>query len=217
MALAAVLLGGCSAGIVERAIAARGGPLESYSREVDARVYRKIPGEWSWVMAYRYPESFRWTLRTFGEEQSVTFDGERVRFELGRAPLPGSEASVADVRSQARWLAVTSLDVLTGSQRVAWQELPRSQVPSGYAAGIRASFGEGGGAYELYFDQRDLLVAAAGQVALQPIGSGRLEARFSDFRETSGFLLPYRLSYRLEGEPLLDEQVARWVPNASFD
>lgn len=211
-AVAAILLSsGCSSTLVERAIDARGGPLESYRKSVDADVKAGMPGTWAWEVAYRVPDSFRWTLATHGEEQSLLFDGDVSRHQLGTVLLPPTAADDA-VRSQAHWFAVTSLDVLL-DPTVAWREVPRAQLPTGTAAGIVARFGAAGPPFELYFDDRNLLVRARGRVALAPIGSGLIDAEFRDYREVEGFLLPFAGAYRLDGHDLMTERVRGWRPD----
>src|SRR5258708_770275 len=78
---------GCSRPLLERAIAARGGPLTSLSRDVEADVQAGFPGSWTWRFDYRVPDLLRWTLETYGDEQSVAYDGKDVHFFLGSARL----------------------------------------------------------------------------------------------------------------------------------
>ena len=147
-----------------------------------------VPGEWTWSLAYRVPESFRWTLPTLGEEQRLLFDGTMARHQLGGATLPAVKGD-GDVRSQAQWFAVTSLDVLR-DPRVSWRELDRDELPPGASAGLRASFADIPGSFELFFDDRGLLSRARGTVALALIGKGVLDARFSDYRAVDGYQFP---------------------------
>lgn len=209
--LAVLALGGCSTNLVERVIDARGGPLASYRKRVDAEVKSGMPGSWSWEVAYRVPESFRWTLDTHGDEQTLLFDGVSSRQRLGSVALPPLPADGA-VRSQAHWFAFTSLDVLL-DPRVRWRELPESALPEGASSGLSARFGETGPAYELFFDDRDLLVRARGPVAMVPIGAGQLDATFADYRDVDGWVLPFSGSYRLDGHALMRETVRGWQPD----
>jgi len=213
-AVALVALAGapaCSRNLVERAIDARGGPLHSYRKEVDATVEIGIPGRWSWEVVFREPDSFRWSLHTFGEDQRLIYDGERVVHQLGSATLPPSPPDDG-VRSQARWFAVTSLDILERPE-VRWEELPPSELPPGVARGLRARFADGPSPFELYFDPGGLLVRARGRVEVQPVGAGLLDAAFSDYRFIDGFRLPFSGVYRLDGELLMRESIRRWRPN----
>jgi hypothetical protein len=209
----ALVLAGCARGAVERAVAARGGLLHSSYREVDGSVHQGFPGEWSWEISYRTPDLLRWTIHTYGEDQSYVYDGRRVVLHLGTATLPVDPAAAAGFRTQARWFAVTSLDVLTDASLTTWEEIPVADLPPGVRRGLRASFRDGSGPYLLFFDDRDLLVAAEGDVALPPIGSGRLRADWQDFRDVGGFVLPFAGRYTLDGRPLMDERVRQWIPN----
>lgn len=204
-------LSACTQTLVERAIEARGGSMASYRKEVDAQVALGIPGEWSWEVAYRVPESFRWTLYTFGEEQRLLYDGTHTTHQLGSATLPPSTADEG-VRSQAHWFAVTSLDVLEGPG-VTWAEMPASGLPPGVARGLSARFDGHPGAFDLFFDERGLLRRARGPVSMQPVGAGWLEATFSDYREVDGYRLPFSGEYRLDDQPLMRETVRHWTPN----
>lgn len=204
---------GCARTLVDRAIAARGGPLESLYREVDASVREGFPGEWTWQIAYRYPDLLRWTIETYGDEQSYVYDGRAVVLYLGSAALPVDAPGAASFRTQARWFAVTALDVLQDSGRIEWHELPAAGLPAGIAHAVEARFLDDGALYRLFFDARDLLVAAEGDVALPPIGSGRLRAEYGEFRGVDGYTLAFAGRYTLSGRPLVDEQVRRYVAN----
>src|SRR4051795_1179737 len=120
LAAGAVLLlcSGCTRPLLERAIAARGGPLTSLSRDVEAEVFVGFPGSWRWRFDYRVPDSLRWTLETYGDQQSVSYDGHTVQFYLGSARIAPAPAALGDFRSQVRWLAVTSLDALSSHDGV---------------------------------------------------------------------------------------------------
>jgi hypothetical protein len=204
---------GCAHSLVERAVRARGGPMQSLYRVVDARVHEGFPGSWSWETGYRVPEFLRWTVHTYGEDQSFVYDGEDVILYLGSASLPVEPAAAAAFRSQARWFAVGALDVLADPARVGWEELPSSELAPGAAHGLRARFRDDGSSYVLLFDDRDLLIALEGEVAIPPVGAGRLRAEYDDFREVDGYTLAYTGRYLLDGRPLADEVVRRCVPN----
>ncbi len=209
--LAVLATTACSPNLVERAIDARGGALDSYRKTVDAEVVAGMPGRWSWEVAYRAPESFRWSLETLGDDQSLLFDGVSSRHRLGSALLPPTPADEA-VRSQARWFAVTALDVLEGPA-VSWRELPPAELPEGVASGLSAEFSGSSTRFELFFDERDLLARARGRVALAPVGAGMLDATFSSYLRVGGYQLPHSGTYRLDGQPLMRETVRRWLPN----
>jgi len=213
-ALAVLVAAGCTAPLVERAIDARGGPLTSVSRDVQAEVHHpKIPGTWRWRIDYRTPDLLRWTLETWGEEQSFAYDGSRLRLFLGSAPLPSDPAVAEGFKTEVRWIAATALDVLADEARVAVQELPRAALPPGAASGLRVTWRDDGATYLLYFDARDRLTGASGPIAVPLIGAGELRASFEDFRAVDGFLLPHRGRYTLDGEPLFDETILRWRPD----
>jgi hypothetical protein len=201
---------GCTRDLVERAIAARGGPLLGVTREVRAKVHQGIPGDWTWELGYRAPGDVRWTLHTWGEDQSYVLERGRVTFSLGASRLPAPPEATAAMITQSRWLAVVFLDVLRDRSAVSWRELAKNELPEGIAAGIEARFSADGPPYRLSFDADDLLVRAEGEVSLSPIGEGLLRVRYEDFRETQGYTLPYRAVYELEGNPLLEEEVVRY-------
>jgi len=213
LGISLVALAGCAANAVERSIAARGGPLPVALRQVEATVYQGFPGTWTWEIAQRRPDFVRWTIHTYGEEQSYVFDGRRVLLFLGSASMPVTGDAARNFRTQARWLAVTGLDVLRDGNQVAWEEVPPAEVPAGAARGLRVRYLDDGSTYLLWFDARDLLVAAEGEVAVPPIGAGRLHADFSDFAATGGFTLPRAGRYTLGGAPLMEERILAWTPN----
>lgn len=209
----AALLPGCAANAVDRAIAARGGPMESSLRQVQATVHRGFPGTWSWEIALRSPDLVRWTVHTFGEEQSYVYDGRRVLLYLGSASMPVDASAEQAFMTQVRWLAVTGLDVLRDAGRVAWEELPVPGLPAGVARGLRVRWLPDGATYSLWFDDRGLLVAAEGDVAMPPIGAGRLRAEFSDFALVGGRMLPRSGRYTLAGSLLVEERIVAWTPD----
>ena len=212
--LSLVLSGGCSTTLVDQAIQARGGPMPSYSRVVAAEVLSGMPGRWSWEVDFEVPSSFRWSLETFGEDQTLLFDGETVRYRLGASLLPPRSGDAA-TRSQARWFGVTTLDVLAESG-VRWRELSPSEIPEPYRRGLRATFDDLDESFDLFFDEDLLLGRASGVLAVPPVGRGRVDATFSDFRKVEGLLLPFEADYRLEGRPFMLEKTRSWKPNARF-
>jgi hypothetical protein len=212
VAIGALLATGCTRPLLERAIAARGGPLQSLSREVEADVYAGFPGTWNWRFDYRVPDALRWTIETYGEEQSVTFDGETVRFYLGDAAVAEAPPALGDFRSEVRWMQVTTLDAIGHETGIVAHEIERRDLPPGVAAGLDVTFPDGA-RYQLFFDDADLLIAADGPIVLPTIAVGRMHAVFSDFRQAGGYQLPYRGSYTLDAQPLFDERVQGYVAN----
>lgn len=206
-------LASCTRPLAERAIEARGGPLTSLARYAEADVHQGFPGTWRWRVDYHTPDLLRWTLETYGEEQTFAWDGAEVRYFLGSALLPPDSADVGDFRTVVRWTAVTMLGALEQDDRVEVAEIPAAELPPGVSAGLRVRYRDDGATYELHFDGDTLLVGARGPVAIPTIGAGELEARFSDFRRAGDYLLPYVGSYTLAGRPLFDERVLRYVPD----
>jgi len=204
---------GCSRPLLERAIAARGGSLTSLSRDDEADVHAGFPGSWTWRFDYRVPDLLRWTLETYGDEQSVAYDGTAVSFFLGSARLAEAPPALADFRSQVRWLAVTTLDALSRRADVEVRELAPSELPAGFASGLAVTYRDDGARYALYFDADDLLVAAEGPIILPTIASGQMHAAYSEFGVADGYRLPYRGRYTLDAQPFFDEKVVRYLPN----
>jgi hypothetical protein len=203
---------GCARGpLAERAIAVRGGSLDSFRREVEARVYYGIPGRWRWEMAFRLPEHYRFTLVTDADPQHYVFDGEVARSFIGGTLLAEDRGRAPALRSHARWMAVTSLDVLGDAQRVTWEETERP--PAGAARGLRVRFLDQAEPYALGFDRGGRLIFAEGPISIPGVGEGRLHARFADFRSVQGFVVPFATRYSLNDEPFFDERVVRFVPN----
>jgi len=214
LAIAATALAtGCARGLLERAIAARGGALSSLSRVVEAEVHAGFPGRWQWRFDYRVPDQLRWTLDTYGEEQSFAFDGRAVSFYLGSARVAAAPPAVEDFRSHVRWIAVTTLDVLAIADDLVVRDLEPGELPAEVVAGLLATYRDDGARYALYFDEADLLVAAEGPIVLPTIAAGKMSASYSQFRNAAGYLLPYHGSYTLDGQPFFDETVLRYVPN----
>jgi hypothetical protein len=217
LAAACIVLVACSAcsnALIDRAIRARGGEMQSLERQVDATVYKEFPGEWTWEMAYREPDLFRWTLQVAGEDQSYVYDGSKVTLYLGSAALPVDPAAEMSFRSQARFIAVTMLDDVAHEREARITETPATEVPKDAARGLRVRFPADGTVYDLFFDASDLLVAASGPVSMPPVGGGTLRAEYSDFRPVAGYTLPFRVRYTLNGEPLAEERVKQLVPNS---
>lgn len=211
--LAATLGSACTRPLLERAITARGGALTSLSRDAEADVHAGFPGRWRWRLEYAVPDRLRWTIETYGEEQSVSFDGSTVRYFLGSAPIPAAPAALGDFRTVVRWTAVTTLDALRDDPQVEVRELPRAGLPAGTASALEVTYRADGARYLLWFDAADLLVAAEGPIALPTIASGRMRATYTQFATTGGYVLPARGTYTLDDRPFFDERVLRWTPN----
>lgn len=203
----------CARPLVERAIAARGGPLGTVSRTARVEASLGFPGDWAWRVDYRVPDRLRWTLETYGEEQSVAFDGTTVRYFLGSAALPDGGARLDDFRSLVRWTAVTMLDALSASAQVELRELPAGERPAGAAAALEVRYRADGARYVLAFDGDDRLVAADGPIVVPTIAAGRMHATYGEFAEVAGFVLPRLATYTLDGAPFFTERIERWQPD----
>jgi hypothetical protein len=198
--------------LVERAIRARGGPLVSLVREVEADVYQGFAGKWRWRTVFLAPDRYAWTIFTTGEPQHHLFDGARARSFIGPREVTLDASPAAPLRSHARFTAVVNLDaLLLPGVYVAPIGLP--DLPAGIATGLAVTLAEDGTSYRLGFDEATRLVWVAGPVSLPPLGEGELEARLSDFRRVHGLLLPFRIAYSFRGQRLADEQALAVFPN----
>jgi outer membrane lipoprotein-sorting protein len=196
--------------LVAAAIEARGGPLEGFTRRSELDVHYGFPGSWSWELMFLRPDRFRLTLHTTGEDQSFASDGKTLRTYLGSAPVGEEPAHGACTTSLARWLAVVTLDELSGPA-FHWRELARDQLPKGAARGLEVRCAaQPESRYRLFVDRALRLVAVSGPITLPVLGDGRLEARFSDFRSVGGLRLAFRIDYELDGQPFLEESVVAY-------
>jgi hypothetical protein len=204
--LALTLAAGCTTGpLLERAIAARGGPLPGVVLRAETEVHAGVPGRWRYTRAFLAPDRYGWRILTTGEPQTHLFDGTVVRSFVGGAEVSRDAGPGAPLRSHARWTAVVSLDALR-LPGVAVAPLPAEALPDGTAAGLTVSFPDGA-VYRLGFDRRPLLQWAEGPLDLSPLGSGRVRARFGDYRRAGPLLLPFAAEYRLDDLPIADETI----------
>ena len=198
--------------LLDRAIRARGGPLHSVVRQVEARVYTGFPGLWHWRTAFLAPDRYAWTIFTSGEPDHYLFDGVATRAFIGQREAALDPDRGAPLRTHARFTAVANLDVLRApGVRVA--SLPAGELPPGTAAGLTVMFIDDGTRYRVAFDDRARLVWMAGPLALPPLGAGEVMARFTDFRSVDGFVLPFRTSYTFATQALADERTLAVCPN----
>jgi hypothetical protein len=195
--------------LLERAIRARGGPLDAVVRRVEAEVHAGFPGRWRWRTAFLAPDRYAWTIFTTGEPDHYLFDGTTTRAFVGRRPVVVHDGG--PLRTHARFVAVTNLDTLR-LPGVQVAPLPREELLPGAAAGLAAVFADDGSRYRLGFDDRALLVWVAGPVALPPLGEGELVARFTDLRRVHRFLLPFRTVYIFGSRPLAEEHALAVCP-----
>jgi hypothetical protein len=195
-----------------RAIQARGGPLTGIVREVEAQVARGVPGTWRWRSVFRVPDLYAWTIYTAAEPNHVLFDGATVRTYVGDRLVATEAAATAALPTHARFTAVMSLDaLLLPGVRVV--PLAPGELPAGAVSGLVALFADGS-RYRLGFDAALRLVSLDGPVALPPVGTGLLEARFSDFRRVRGLLLSHATAYVFGGRPLATERTLAVCPDA---
>jgi hypothetical protein len=197
--------------LLDRAIRARGGPLTSVVRQVEADVHVGFPGVWRWRTAFLVPQYYAATVyTTFGPNHYV-FDGATTTAWIGGRRVSAVAAPHDSVRSQARFFAVTLLDVLR-LPGVAVAETPANALPPGIAAELTVVFADDGGRYRLGLDARDLVVRADGPVVLDPVGRGRVTAAFTAFARVGRWSLPHRTAWSLDGRPLADERTLRVCP-----
>src|SRR5207244_7989725 len=110
---ALVLAAGCAPRpLLERAIRARGGPLASMARQVEAEVYLAFPGTWRWRTVYMVPDRYAWTIFTAAEPDHYLFDGTAVRAFIGGREVSADTDPSAPLRSNARFTALVNLDAL---------------------------------------------------------------------------------------------------------
>jgi hypothetical protein len=204
--VALLLVGGCGpAPLLDRAIRARGGPLNGVVVSVEDTVYAGESGTWQCVRTFLAPDRFAWKIVTTGDPIYHLFDGATVRCFIGTAEVSSDTRTCAPLRTQARWTAVVSLDTLR-APGVALSQLSPAELPPGAREGLVATFSDGA-TYRLGFDQQLLLVWAQGPIDLSPFGKGVITAQFGDHHRTGGLLLPYTTSYALGTARLADERV----------
>jgi len=201
-----VLVAGCvPRSLIERAIRARGGPVGTVVFDAEADVRRGYPGTWRWQRVFATPDRYAWTIVTTGQPLQNLFDGTVVRAFVGGALTAIDRSEAAPLRSQARFVAVTLLDVLRlpGMQVTA---MAPSDLPAGATAGFAVAFPGGGERYTVLLDDRLLPFRVEGPIDLSPLGRGRLVAHQNDFRRVGSLLLPHRVVWELDGEELADER-----------
>jgi hypothetical protein len=212
LAIGAMALAGCAPRpLLERAIHARGGPVQSVIRAAEADVEAGFPGAWQWQTAFLAPDRYAWSIVTATGVDHYLFDGSTVRAFIAGRQVATDTAPGAPLRTQARFVAVTNLDTVAGAAAVT--ALPRDELPPGVAAGLAVELRDDGARYRLGFDDRGLLVWATGPVDMSQIGSGELTARYDDFRRIGGLWLPFRTTYELGSRRLAVERTLRLCPN----
>jgi hypothetical protein len=191
--------------LLERAIAARGGPLHGVVLCAEARVFAGVPGRWRFTRAYLAPGRYAWRIETAGEPDSYLFDGSLVRSFIGDAEVARDASPGAALRSHARWTGVMLLDGLD-APGVAVEELPAAELPPGAEQGLRVRFADGA-TYRLGFDAAALLVSIDGPLDLWPLGRGPATVRYADPRPAGALRLPARATYLSGDHRLADESI----------
>ena len=191
--------------LLERALAARGGPLHGAALFAEARGYAGVPGRWHFARAYLAPDRYAWRIETAGEPDSYLFDGAVVRSFIGASEVARDASPDAALRSHARWTGVMLLDGLD-APGVAVEELPAADVPPGAREGLRVRFADGA-TYRLGFDDAALLVSIDGPLDLWPLGSGPATVRYADPRPAGAVRLPSRATYFTGDRRLADESM----------
>jgi hypothetical protein len=215
VALGSLLAAGCAPRpFLARAIAARGGPLASVVREVEADVHVAFPGRWRWRTVFLAPDRYALTIHTTSEPDHYVWDGTAALAFVGERLVARDPTLAAPLRTQARFTAVANLDTL------ALPGIDLEVTPAAAGAGevvteVVAVFTDDGSRYRLGFDRDDLLRTVEGPVSLPPLGPGVLAATFTDFRRAGGLRLPARTSYVFAGRPLLDERALAICPNVA--
>lgn len=203
---ALLLIGGCAPRpLLDRAIAARGGPLAGLTVRVEDQVHAEIPGTWHCTRTFLVPDRYAWKIITTADPIYHLFDGTTVRCFIGGAEVSSDTNPCAPLRSHARWTAVVNLDALRGPD-VVLTPLDAAELPEGVREGLSARFPDGA-VYRLGFDNRTLLVWARGPLDFSPFGKGEASARFSDQRRAGPLVLPFATSYAFGTTPLVDETV----------
>src|SRR5690349_12141085 len=111
-ALVVVASGCVPRSLLERAIAARGGPLRTLVRRVEADVRIGFPGRWEARTVLLVPDRYALTIETATEADHYLFDGATMRAFIGDAPVAVERNRASALASQARFAAVVNLDAL---------------------------------------------------------------------------------------------------------
>jgi len=199
-----LLLCGCTPRpLLERAIAARGGPLRGLVMSSEARLYRGMPGTWRYTRTFLAPERYAWQVETSTGTDTHLFDGQATRSFVDSGEVGRDTNPAAPLRTQARWTAVSLLDGLTAPNVVLYPLLP-GELPPGAREGLLATFPDGA-AYRLGFDDQAQLVWMQGPLDLSPLASGQAQVRFGPARRSGHVLLPMTANWEIDVYRLADE------------
>jgi hypothetical protein len=212
IALTCLGLVGCAQRpLLQRAIAARGGPLHGVVLRAETRLYRGMPGVWRYTRTFLAPEYYAWQVETSTGVDTHLFDGEATRSFVERSEVGRDTDPAAPLRSQARWTAVSLLDALTAPGVVLYPLLP-GELPPGAVEGLLATL-PNGTAYRLAFDGDAQLVWMRGPLDLSPLANGTAEVRFSALQRSGDFLLPRAAAWEVDGYRLADETLVAVCPD----
>jgi len=187
---------------VERAIAARGGPIAGVVRESNVRVLQTFPGDWQWTTVAAFPDRYAWSIVTNDQPHHYLFDGTRVRAYIGEQEVAEATGS-AGLETHARFVAVANLDVLRQPG------VTVTATPNGQGTQLDATFADTGARYRVQLDRDDVVRRVEGPIDLSPMAKGTLVATYDDDRDVGGRRLPQHIHYELDGAPLADERVVR--------
>lgn len=191
--------------LLERAIAARGGALHGVVLECEADVYVAFPGRWTYARTFLAPERYAWRIDTSAGADLYVYDGELVRaFVEGREVSQDANPD-APLISHARWTRVTLLQELD-APGVTVSEIPTTDMPPTVREALRVVLPDGS-TYRLGFDERTLLVWAAGPLDVWPVAQGDAVAEYSAHRRAGDVLLPHATRYSVGPYRVADETV----------
>jgi hypothetical protein len=195
--------GGAARAVVERAIAARGGPIAGLVRESDVQVALGFPGGWHWRTVTAPPERYAWTIATNDQPHHYLFDGRVARAFVGDALVSEEPSTASPLATHARFAAVADLDVL---RTPAAEVTLAAASPSG-ATTLIVVFPDRGDRYEVSLGADDLVARVSGPIDLSPIARGQLVATYDDHRPVAARRIARHIHYDLAGTQLADERV----------
>ena len=187
---------------LERAIAARGGPIPGIVRESNVRVLQAFPGDWEWTTVAAFPDRYAWSIVTNDLPHHYLFDGTRVRAFIGENQVAEATGS-AGLETHARFVAVANLDVLRQPG------VTVTTTPNGQGTLLDATFADTGARYRIQLDRDDVVRSVEGPIDLSPMAKGTLVATYDDHSDVGGRRLPQHVHYELDGAPLADERIVR--------
>jgi len=189
--------------VLERAIAARGGPMAGLIRRSDVRVTMGEQGAWQWRTVAALPERYAWSIVTNDLPNHYLFDGSVVRGFVGSRAVSADASPEAALRTHARFAAVANLDVLRLPGILV--RVTATSEPSGTRLDV--VFTDRDDRYEVWLDADDLVRRVAGPIDLSPLARGRLLATYDDFARVAGRRIARQIRYQVDGNVLADEHV----------